>query len=255
MIAEAAYKSPCDTALFTAAQQGGQAELEKLVVQNLPLVKYIVRRFLRRGKEYDDLFQSGCMGLIKAIRNFDCGMNVRFSTYAVPMIMGEIRRFLRDDNTVHISRSLHDAATHIRRFTENWEQEKGRAPDMRDICEGIGLDADIALLAVSTLQPVRSLSEPVAAEGGLTLEDVLPGEGLQRVEDRLLLQALLKNLNPTEYDIIHSRFFERKTQKEVGERLGYTQVQISRMESRILRKLRSLTDENATKYAIRNQSR
>ena len=246
MTAAEAYKSRTTAERFAAAQGGDASELEMLVQENLALVKYIVRRFLGRGKEYDDLFQTGCVGLIKAIRRFDYTLEVRFSTYAVPMIMGEIRRYLRDDNTVHISRSLHDLSGKVGKFRQDYEKAQGRAPNIDEICAGLSADKENVLLAMSACQPVRSLSEPIGAGDGIELGDTIPVQGMDGVEERLMLQKLLSLLDEKELSLIRARFFERRTQKEVGEKLGYSQVQISRMENRILRKMRAHIDKNST---------
>ena len=245
MSAAETYKCAA-TEHFAAAQSGDGAALDALVQQNLPLVKYIVRRFLGRGKEYDDLFQTGCIGLIKAIQKFDCTLNVRFSTYAVPLIMGEIRRFLRDDNTVHVSRSLRDLSVKINQYRQTAEQEQGSAPSIESICRAMHVDADMALLAVNSAQPVRSLSEPIGEGRELVLGDTIPGASMDGIDERLMLQDMLSRLTDDERELIHARFFDRKTQTEVGRGCGLTQVQVSRLESRILRKMRSYCDANST---------
>lgn len=245
MTAARQYKS-ISPERFAAAQAGESAAMDALVQENLPLVKYIVRRFLGRGKEYDDLFQTGCVGLVKAIQKFDCTLNVRFSTYAVPLIMGEIRRFLRDDNTVHVSRSLHDLSIRINQYRQQTEKEQGSAPVLEDICSAMGVDADMALLAINSQQPVRSFSEPVAGNEEILLEDTIAATGMDGIDEHLMLQDMLASLDAEEKELILLRFFERKTQKEVGQRRGMTQVQVSRLESKILRKMRSYCDSNST---------
>lgn len=246
MTAAEAYKSRPASEKFAAAQAGDAAALDALVQENLALVKFIVRRFLGRGKEYDDLYQTGCIGLIKAIRKFDCTLDVRFSTYAVPLIMGEIRRFLRDDNTVHISRSLHDLAVKINLFRQKYEKEHGEEPSIDEICRENGAEREMALLAMNAALPVKSLSEPVAGNREILLEDTIPVHSMDGVDEQLMLQEMLSALDSFEKNLILARFFERKTQKEVGNRYGYTQVQISRMESKILRKMRAYHDNNST---------
>lgn len=246
MTAAEVYKSRPSAEKFAAAQAGDAAALDALVQENLALVKFIVRRFLGRGKEYDDLYQTGCIGLIKAIRKFDCALDVRFSTYAVPLIMGEIRRLLRDDNTVHISRSLHDLSVKINQFRQTYEKEHGDQPSVSEICRVAGADREMALLAMNAALPVKSLSEPVAGSREILLEDTIPVHSMEGVEEHLMLQEMLSSLDSFEKDLILARFFERKTQKEVGNQYGYSQVQISRMESKILRKMRAYHDDIST---------
>ena len=243
-MSEAAYDRFAER--VRAAQAGDERALDELVRENLALVKYIVRRFLGRGKEYDDLYQMGCMGLVKAIQKFDTSMNVRFSTYAVPMIMGEIRRFLRDDNTIHISRSIQEAAARNNAFVRDYEMNHQQAPGIDAICRELALDRDMALLAMSAAVPPRSLSEPVGDRENLSLADTIPVDGMEGADDRLLLQDMLRSLDEQEAALIRGRYFERRTQQDVGNQLGYTQVQVSRMESRILRKLRAYCDGNSS---------
>ncbi|MDO4357330.1 MAG: sigma-70 family RNA polymerase sigma factor [Clostridia bacterium] len=243
-MSEAAYDRFAERVL--AAQAGDSQALDELVRENLALVKYIVRRFLGHGKEYDDLYQMGCMGLVKAIQKFDTTMNVRFSTYAVPMIMGEIRRFLRDDNTIHISRSIHEAAAKINAFARDYELEHERAPGVETICAELHIDREMALLAMSASLPPRSLSEPVGDRENVSLADTIPVDGMAGADDRLLLRDMMRQLTEQEVALIRGRYFERRTQQDVGKQLGFTQVQVSRMESRILRKLRAYCDENSS---------
>ena len=246
MSAAGAYKSDSSALRFAAAQAGDAEALDALVQENLALVKFIVRRFLGRGKEYDDLYQTGCIGLVKAVQKFDPSLEVRFSTYAVPLIMGEIRRFLRDDNAVHVSRSLHDLSVKINQYRQELEKGEGRAPTLTEICESLSVEKETVLLAMNASQPVKSLSEPVAGDAEILLGDTIAVRSMAGIEDRLMLQKMLASLEEEERKIITARFFERKTQKEVGGLYGYSQVQISRMESRILCKMRSYCDENST---------
>ena len=208
------------------------------MAENLALVKYIVRRFLGRGQEYDDLYQWGCLGLLKAIDRFDPEYPVRFSTYAVPVIMGEIRRCLRDEGPVHVSRTIHEQARRIDRFAETFEAEHGRAPDVGEIADGVGIDRESAVIAMNSRQRVRSLSEPVRAGGELRLMDVLGSETMSAVDDRLALAKLIRDLPPQERTVIVRRYFRSHTQTQIARDMGISQVQVSRMESRILKRMR-----------------
>lgn len=211
-----------------------------MVRQNLALVKYIVKRFMGRGAEFDDLYQWGCLGLVKAIDRFDPDYPVQFSTYAVPVIMGEIRRFLRDDGLVHVSRTIHEQARRIETFAAEYEKREGRRPDVTEISEALGLERDSVVLAMNSKNRVRSLSEPVNGESELRLMDVLGTEPMRRVDNRLTLAKLIRDLPPKERAIIVRRYFQCHTQTQIAKDMGLTQVQVSRMESRILKRLRAL---------------
>ena len=161
--------------------------------ENLPLVHYVVKRFRDRGTEYEDLVQYGCIGLIKAIDRFDPGYNVRFSTYAVPIIMGEVRRFLRDDGPVHISRTIHDNALRVERFREKYVQENGSEPTLSQIGEETKLSREDVLLAVNANHRVRSLSEPVNGESELRLMDVIGEERMGSLRCRSSRRAITRS--------------------------------------------------------------
>lgn len=206
--------------------------------ENLPLVHYALRRFRDRGAEYEDLFQYGCMGLLKAIDRFDPSFGARFSTYAVPMILGEVRRFLRGDAPVHISRSIHDDALRIARFREEFLAGHAREPTVDEIGAGAGLDREAVVLALNAGRDVRSLSEPVGGDGELRLMDVIGEESMGAVDKRLLLAELLRELTPQERTIIVLRYFRSNTQSEIAQVLGVSQVQVSRLERKILNRMR-----------------
>lgn len=223
---------------FLSAQRGDPAAIELLVTENLPLVKFVVKRFIGRGKEYDDLFQTGCIGLMKAIQRFDPTMNVQFSTYAVPLIMGEIRRLLRDDNTIHVSRSLHDLSVKISSFCQSYEKQEGQSPPINCICEALDISQENAFMAINALQPIKSLSESLSTDSDLSLGDIIPDSSKDDSDERIYLSSIVSTLDEQERLLIHARYFERKTQREIGECIGMTQVQVSRLESRIINKLR-----------------
>lgn len=208
---------------------------------NLALVKYIVRRFLGRGVEYDDLYQWGCLGLLKAIDRFDPAYAVQFSTYAVPVIMGEIRRCLRDDGPVHVSRAIHDQARKIENFAHDFEAERCRAPTLEEIASALGLDRESVVLAMNSKKGVRSLSEPVGNEG-LRLMDVLGADTMSGVDARLTLARMLRDLTDQERVVIVRRYFQSHTQTQIARDMGISQVQVSRMESRILKRMRLMAE-------------
>ena len=224
--------------LIKLAQDGDAQARDRLVRENLALVKYIVKRFLNRGYEFDDLYQWGCLGLVKAIERFDPEYDVRFSTYAVPVIMGEIRRFLRDDGPVHVSRTIRENAARIERYAAEYEQINDRRPELSEIAEALSIDRETAALAMGSMNRVRSLSEPVRGDSGLRLMDVIGHDVMQGVDRRLMLSGMLSSLPAKERTVIVRRYFMAHTQTRIAEDLGMTQVQVSRMESRVLKKLR-----------------
>ena len=200
---------------------------------------YVLRRFRDWGQDYEDLYQYGCMGLIKAIDRFDPTLGTRFSTYAVPVILGEVRRFLRDDAPVHVSRAIRDNARCIARFREAFLREHAREPTIDEISAGTGLSHEDAVLALNAQREVKSLYEPVGGDGELRLMDVIGEESMGEVDRRLLLAGLLKELSPQERTIIIRRYFRSNTQSEIARDLGVSQVQVSRLERKILNRLRA----------------
>ena len=197
---------------------------------------------MNRGVEFDDLYQWGCLGLLKAIDRFDPDFPVRFSTYAVPVIMGEIRRFLRDDGPVHVSRTIHEQARRIERYVEDYEGTHQRPPEVGQIAEALGLDRESVVLALNSKSRVRSLNEPVRGESGLRLMDVLGAETMSRVDNRLTLARMLRDLSDQERTIIVRRYFQSHTQTQIARDMGISQVQVSRLESRILKRMRKLSE-------------
>lgn len=220
------------------ARSGDAAAREELVQENLPLVHFVLRRFRDRRAEYDDLFQYGCIGLLKAIDRFDPDYGARFSTYAVPIILGEVRRYLRDDAPVHISRTIHDHAVQVERFRADFFQRNGREPEIAQICAELEISREDVLLALNANQRVRSLQEPAAGDGDLRLMDTLGEESMAGVDSRLMLAQLLRQLQPEERAIIIRRYFHAHTQTAIARDMGISQVQVSRMESKILKRMR-----------------
>ena len=211
--------------------------------ENLPLVHYVLRRFRDRNAEYEDLYQYGCMGLLKAVDRFDPAYGVRFSTYAVPIILGEVRRYLRDDGAVHVSRTIHDNAVRAERFREEFLKENRREATLSEIGEGTGLGREDVLLALNANHRVRSLNEPVGGDGELRLMDVLGEDKMTAVDSRLTLARLLRELEPGERSIIIRRYFHAHTQSAIAKDMGVSQVQVSRMEGRIIERLRRRAGE------------
>ncbi len=234
--------------LIARAQGGCEEALEKLVIGNTALVKSIVRRFLGKGCEYDDLFQIGCMGLVKAIKNFDCTYEVRFSTYAVPMIAGEIKRFLRDDGIIKVSRSLRELSIRAAAAREALSRTLNREPGIMEIAEALEVEPEELARALEAARPLVSIYEPAyGADSDALVMDVvpMPGEELSGALDRVMLKELLGELQPRERAIIVMRYFMDKTQSETAAKLGISQVQVSRLEGRILGTLREKLVEKA----------
>ena len=231
---------------LSKARQGDLKARETLVCDNIPLVKFVVRRFLGHGVEYDDLFQFGCMGLLKAIDRFDPGYQVQFSTYAVPVIMGEIRRYLRDDGPIHISRAIRELSKRIDAYID--QSEHARSHSIQEIADALGAEKGDVLLALNSKRPLRSLDERIGGDSDTRLMDTISSEPLGDVDQRLTLVKLLQDLPQEERALILRRYFKRHTQARIARDLGTSQVQISRMESRILKKLRSMADTDAATY-------
>ena len=220
------------------ARAGDEGAREEVIRENLPLVKYVAKRFIGRGVEYEDLVQYGCVGLVKAVDRFDPDYTVRFSTYAVPVIMGEIRRILRDDGPVHISRTIRERARQVEAFIDSYQSEHGRQPAVDEIAEGVGIESGDVVLAMNSRGRVRSLEEPVAGDSDLRLMDILGKNPMAAVDRRLTLARLLEELEPQDRALIVRRYFKRHTQASIARDMGITQVQVSRLESRIIRRMR-----------------
>lgn len=228
-------------ALIAAAHRGDAAAEETLVQRNLALVKSIVKKYLGRGVEYDDLFQLGCMGLVKAIQHFNTDFDVRFSTYAVPMIAGEIKRFLRDDGMVKVSRSVKELAVRAIAVQERLRKRTGAEPGVQEIARELGVDAEEVAMAFDAGRLHLSLNESrFDDDGGERLEYLSDMGAEGQMVDRLLLKELLTQLDARERQIIVLRYFKDRTQTQIAEVLGVSQVQVSRLESRIIKKLHDM---------------
>jgi len=232
------------TALLLRVQQGDEQAKETLVSRNLALVKSVVKKYLGRGVEYDDLYQLGCMGLVKAILHFDLRYDVRFSTYAVPMIAGEIKRFLRDDGMVKVSRSLKELAVRAMAVQDRLQKQGQPDPGIQEIAKELDVSAEELALALDAGRPCVSLNEPVYEDESTERQELVEDEQQETaLVDRLLLKQLLSELEPREKQIIILRYFRDKTQTEIAGMLGVSQVQVSRLESRIIKKLRERCTE------------
>ena len=226
--------------LIRDSQAGDASSREELVVSNQRLVWAVVQRFLGRGYDADDLFQIGCIGLMKAIDKFDLTYDVKFSTYAVPMIIGEIQRFLRDDSTIKVSRSLKETARHIRHVRDDLAKALGRQPRITEIAEAIGIEPSEVVFAQEALRAPASIHETVYENDGdpIYLQDQIADDEGQTWFDKIALHEVLNRLPERERLIVYLRFFKDKTQSDVARVLGISQVQVSRLEKRILNTIR-----------------
>lgn len=229
-------------ALIGRSHQGDKEARDTLFEENAGLVYSVAKRFLGRGVDMEDLFQIGSIGLLKAVDNFDPSYEVRFSTYAVPMIAGEIKRYLRDDGILKVSRSLKESCSKIYQYREMLERTLGREPTMEEISKEIGLPVEELVLAMESGAEVESLHKTIyQGEGNeISLMDRLPEKEnrQEKLIDRILLEELLGSLETRERSLICMRYFQDMTQTEIAGVLGVSQVQVSRMEKRIIEKMR-----------------
>ncbi|MEE0288944.1 MAG: RNA polymerase sporulation sigma factor SigG [Lachnospiraceae bacterium] len=224
--------------LFDRIQKGDRDAREKFIKGNLRLVLSIIQRFSNTGENIDDLFQIGCIGLMKSIDHFDVTMNVKFSTYAVPMIIGEVRRYLRDNNSIRVSRSVRDTAYKAIYAKEAMMKESEKEPTIEEVAQKIGIKAENIVLALDAIQNPVSLYEPVYGDGTDTLHIMDQISDKKNKEDswieKISLKAAIDHLSDREHKIIKLRYFEGKTQMEVAEEICISQAQVSRLEKKAL---------------------
>ena len=229
--------------LFRRIKQGDQQARETYIKGNLRLVLSVIKRFSNSNENADDLFQIGCIGLIKAIDNFDTTLNVKFSTYAVPMIIGEIRRYLRDNNSIRVGRSLRDIAYKAIYAKERIVKEELKEPTIDEIAREIGIEKEMIVYALDAIQNPVSLFEPVYTEGGDALYVMDQISDKKNKEDHwveeLSLREAMNRLGEREKHIIDLRFYEGKTQMEVAREIGISQAQVSRLEKNALKTMRT----------------
>lgn len=251
-------------ALIQKSHQGDKEARDMLVEENLGLVWSVVKRFAGRGHELDDLFQLGSIGLIKAIDKFDTSFDVKFSTYAVPMIAGEIKRFLRDDGMIKVSRSLKENNWKIKQMSNTLCQEYGREATVEEIATALELNVEDIVMALEANVEVESIYKKVyqgedndiylldkmmdesGSQNMYLINNGINGDGeKEKIVNKMLVEALLDELNDMEREIIDMRYFKEKTQTEVAKCVGISQVQVSRMEKKILLKLRKIINMSA----------
>lgn len=232
--------------LFLEIQKGDEHAREQLVNGNLRLVLSVIQRFTNRGEYVDDLFQVGCIGLMKAIDNFDLGQNVKFSTYAVPMIIGEIRRYLRDNNPIRVSRSLRDIAYKALQVRDSLINKHSREPSVSEIASELKLPREEVVFALDAIQEPISLFEPIYHDGGdpIFVMDQIGDDKNSDISwlENIAVKEALNKLNNREKHILSLRFFEGKTQMEVAKEVGISQAQVSRLEKAALHHMKKYVE-------------
>lgn len=242
---KASYEN--NSALLPLAKAGDAEAMNKLIEANLPLVTSISKKFINRGYEYEDIYQIGCMGLVKAINNFDDKYNVKFSTYAVPMIIGEIKRFIRDDGIIKVSRNVKSLAKKLHFDKEALTKKLNRDPTIDELAEFSGVDKEEILFALESSASMQYLYEVIHQDDGspVLLIDKLSENAAEdkNLTEKIALKEALRNLDTKSRQIIVLRYFKDKTQIQVAKMLGISQVQVSRIEKKVLLEMRKQLDE------------
>lgn len=230
--------------LMRKIKQGDEEARQTFIQGNLRLVLSIIKRFYNKGENLDDIFQVGCVGLIKAIDNFDISQNVQFSTYAVPMIIGEIRRYLRDNNTIRVSRSVRDLAYRILNMKERVNREEQREPSIEEMAKELEVSKEEIIMSLDAIQEPISLQEPTYCENAdniCLIDQVSDKKNTdERWTQNIAILEAMKKLNDKEKMIINKRFFEGRTQMEVAEEIGISQAQVSRLERTAISHIRRI---------------
>lgn len=231
-------------ALIGRAHQGDKEARDTLFEENTGLIYSVARRFLGRGVEMEDLFQIGSIGLLKAVDKFDPAFEVKFSTYAIPMILGELKRFFRDDGMIKVSRSIKENQHRVYLAREKIEKELGREPSLKEIAEMLEMPSEEVAMTMDSAAEVESLYRTVYQSEGtdISLIDKIPEKenAEEHLLNRIFLEEILGKLESSDRKLLYMRYFQDQTQTQIAEQLGVSQVQVSRMEKRILKKLRSL---------------
>lgn len=227
--------------LVKLAQNGDEEAKERLITENSPLIKSVIKRFKNKGLEYDDLYQLGCIGFLKAINNFDSSFNVRFSTYVVPMIIGEIKRFLRDDGSIKVSRAIKSQNYLINKFVESYFKQNQKKPTTAEIAKHFNMDeCEVVFTMDSSKMPI-SIYTPLCDDANKTqllIDKYVEDNQTEEFLDSVSLKNSLQELESRDKQIVLLRFFKDMTQSEIAKELGISQVQVSRLENKILEKLR-----------------
>lgn len=230
--------------LFVKIKAGDEEARNIFINGNLRLVLSVIQRFYGRGETADDLFQVGCVGLIKAIDNFDLNQNVQFSTYAVPMIIGEVKRYLRDNNSIRVSRSVRDLAYKAIQFKERYTKEFGKEPKIEEIAKELGVEKEEIAFSFDAIQDPLSLQEPVYNDGAESIYIMDQVRDNKNTDDmwteRMTIESALEKLNSKEKMIVLKRFFDGRTQMEVADEIGISQAQVSRLEKSAIQHIKRL---------------
>ena len=241
------YNYEDNSQLLPFAKSGDEVAMNRLIEMNLPLVSSLSKKFLNRGYDYEDIFQIGCIGLVKAIKNFDDSFNVKFSTYAVPMIIGEIKRFLRDDGMIKVSRNIKSLARKIHFDREELTKKLDREPTIEELSEYSGVDKEELVFAVESASSLQYLYDTIHQDDGapVLLIDKLSEKGVEDTDmvDKIALKEALRSLDEKSRQIIMLRYFKDKTQVQVAKMLGISQVQVSRIEKKVLTVMRDKLQE------------
>lgn len=226
--------------LVKKAQNGDEIAKEKLIEANSPLIKSVIKWFKNKGVEYDDLYQLGCLGFLKAIKNFNCDFNVKFSTYVVPMVIGEIKRFMRDDGAIKVSRAIKSFNLQINKFIDLYLSKFGRKPTILEISNEFGIDEQEVVLTMDASKMPVSLYAPFEEDNdsSLSIIDKFESQEDEDFIDRIALKDIVNSLNERDRKIIMLRYYLDKTQSEIANELGVSQVQVSRLENKILENLK-----------------
>lgn len=228
--------------LVKLSQQGDQEAKKMLLEENSPLIKSLIKRFKDKGVEYDDLYQLGCMGFLKAIKNFNAEFGVKFSTYVVPMVIGEIKRFMRDDGMIKVSRALKSLNLQINKYIENFVEINQRKPNLEELAKHFKVEEQEIVMAMDSAKMPVSIYTPIEDDGdSLSMIDRIESEEDYNVKmiDNLAIKEIIKSLNNREKKIIMLRYYFDKTQSEIAKVLKISQVQVSRLENKILTNLRN----------------
>lgn len=226
--------------LLSQAKNGDDLAKEKLITLNSPLIKSVIKRYLNKGIEYDDLYQLGALGFVKAINNYDANFNVKFTTYAVPMIAGEIKRFLRDDGSVKVSRSIKHTAILIKNFIYEYNKKYGDNPTLEQLSNEFKMDTSEIIFAMEANTTPLSLNEKFNEdEDSTTILDKLSDNfNVDGFLDKLTIRDMIENLSAREKQVIIMRYYLDKTQSEIAKELGVSQVQVSRIENKVLKEMK-----------------
>ncbi len=247
VVKKESYNYDDNIELIQLARNGDKNALNKLIEMNLPLVSSISKKFLNRGYEYEDIFQIGSIGLVKAVNNFDAKYNVKFSTYAVPMIIGEIKRFLRDDGIIKVSRNVKNLARKLHYDKEALTKKLDRVPTVEELAEYSGINKEEVLIASESVLGMQYLYDTIHQDDGspVLLIDKLSedAEDDREVVDKLALKEALRSLDVKARQIIMLRYFKDKTQIQVANMLGISQVQVSRIEKKVLKHMKDILEE------------